>query len=157
MTNDSQMTPNPKNGQMTRSFPNTRPIQFWSFGFLIRSWVDKHWLIESCNLISDPIFANKKKVVFFLSLFLCVFKRSKFSITLFIWHFKAGYFFKVLLLQRKNICNIGLIKNHNQMYSILMLITCCDQKSERSEMNRPNKNFFVKIFLITIFGIDTCE
>ena len=119
-------------------YNKTRPIQFWSFGFLIGSWVDKHWLMESCNPISDPIFANKKKVVFFWSLFLRVFKRSKFSITLFIWHFKAGYFFKVLLLQRKNICNIGPIKNHNQMYSILMLITCCDQKSERSEMNRPN-------------------
>ena len=119
---------------------DNRPVHFWLFGILIGSWVNKHLLMELCNPISDPIFANNKKVVFFWSLFLRVFKRStsnKFSITLFIWHFKAGYFFKVLLLQRKNICNIGPIKNHNQMYSILMLITCCDQKSERSEMNRP--------------------
>ena len=83
-----------------------------------------HWLMELCNPISDPIFANNKKVVFFWSLFLRVFKRStsnKFSITLFIWHFKAGYFFKVLLLQRKNVIfrkkkniNIGPIKNYDQ-------------------------------------------
>ena len=101
-----------------KKFPqiNNMPVHFWLFGILIGTWVNKHLLMELCNPISDPIFANNKKVVFFWSLFLRVFKRStsnKFSITLFIWHFKV---FKVLLLQRKNICNIGPIKNHNQFW-----------------------------------------
>ena len=53
-------------------------------------------------------------------------------------------FFKNTTFTKKK-CNISQKKKYQyradqklrSMYSILMLITCCDQTSERSEMNRP--------------------